>query len=63
MNKGLKIVHNVLQCLVYNISIFLFLKPTRKGVIEKMEYLVEFLIILEIELVENALHGIFVVWI
>jgi hypothetical protein len=61
MNKGLKIVHNVLQCLVYNFSRFHFLEPPRKGVIEKMAYLVELWLILEIELVENAPHGIFVV--
>jgi hypothetical protein len=37
------------------------LEPPRKGVIEKMAYLVEFWIILEIELVENSLHEIFIV--
>jgi hypothetical protein len=37
------------------------LEPLRKGVIAKMAYLVEFWLILEIELVENSLHGIFVV--
>jgi hypothetical protein len=39
------------------------LEPLRKGVIEKMAYLVEFWLILERELVEHAPHGIFVVWI
>jgi hypothetical protein len=39
------------------------LEPLRKGVIEKMAYLVEFWLILESELVEHALHIIFVVWI
>jgi hypothetical protein len=39
------------------------LELLRKGVIAKITYLVEFWIILEIELVEHALHGIFVVWI
>jgi hypothetical protein len=39
------------------------LEPLRKGVIEKMAYLVEFWLILESELVEHALHRIFVVWI
>jgi hypothetical protein len=36
------------------------LKPLRKGVIEKMAYLVEFWLILEINLVEHAPHGIIV---
>jgi hypothetical protein len=39
------------------------LEPLRKGVIEKMAYLVEFWLILESELVELSPHGIFVVWI
>jgi hypothetical protein len=39
------------------------LGTSQKGVIEKMAYLVEFYLILEIELVECAPHGIFVVWI
>jgi hypothetical protein len=63
MNKDLKIVHNVLQCLLCNSSRFHYLEPLRKGVIEKMAYLVEFWLILESELVERAPHGIFVVWI
>jgi len=52
-NKDMKIIQNVIQCL----------EPLRKGVITKMAYLVEFCLILERELVECALHGIFVVWI
>jgi hypothetical protein len=36
------------------------LEPLRKGVIEKMAYLVEFWLILESDLVERAPHGIFV---
>jgi hypothetical protein len=36
------------------------LKPLRKGVIEKMAYLVEFWLILESNLVEHSPHGIFV---
>jgi hypothetical protein len=63
MNKDMKIVHNVLQCLLCNSSRFHYLEPLRKGVIEKMAYLVEFWLILERELVERAPHGIFVVWI
>jgi hypothetical protein len=39
------------------------LGTSQKGVIAKMAYLVEFWLILESELVERALHGIFVVWI
>jgi hypothetical protein len=35
------------------------LKPLRKGVIEKMTYLVEFWLILESDLVELAPHKIF----
>jgi hypothetical protein len=59
----MKIVHNVLQCLLCNSSRFHYLEPLRKGVIEKMTYLVELWLILESELVESAPHGIFVVWI
>jgi hypothetical protein len=39
------------------------LGTSQKGVIEKMSYLVEFLLILERELVEHAPHGIFFAWI
>jgi hypothetical protein len=35
------------------------LEPLRKGVIEKMAYLVEFWLILESDLVESAPHKIF----
>jgi hypothetical protein len=63
MNKDMKIVHNVLQCILCNSSRFHYLEPLRKGVIEKMAYLVEFWLILERELVERSPHGIFVVWI
>jgi hypothetical protein len=56
MNKDLKMVHNVLQCLLCNSSRFHYLEPLRKGVIEKMAYLVEFWLILESELVERAPH-------
>jgi hypothetical protein len=63
MNKDLKIVHNVLQCVLCNSSRLHYLEPLRKGVIEKMAYLVELWLILERELVERAPHEIFVVWI
>jgi len=63
MNKDLKIVHNVLQCVLCNSSRCHYLEPLIKGFIAKMAYLVEFWLILESELVERAPHGIFVVWI
>jgi hypothetical protein len=63
MNKDMKIVHNVIQCILCNSSRFHYLEPLIKGVIAKMAYLVEFWIILESELVEHAPHIIFVVWI
>ena len=63
MNKDLKIVQNVLQCVLCNSSRFHYLEPLIKGVIEKMAYLVEFWLILESELVEHPPHIIFVVWI
>jgi hypothetical protein len=59
----MKIVHNFLQCLLCNSSRFHCLQPLRKGVIEKMAYLVELWLILERELVERSPHRIFVVWI
>jgi hypothetical protein len=58
MNKDMKIVHNVLQCLLCNSSRFHYLEPLRKGVIAKMAYLVEFWLILESELVERAPQNI-----
>jgi hypothetical protein len=63
MNKGLKIVHNILQYLLYNSSKFHCLEHPRKGVIEKMADLVEFWLILESKLVEHATCGIFDIWI
>jgi hypothetical protein len=56
MNKDMKIVHNVLQCVLCNSSRCHYLEPLRKGVIAKMAYLVEFWLILESELVERAPH-------
>jgi hypothetical protein len=56
MNKDLKIVHNVLQCVLCNSSRCHYLEPLRKGVIAKMAYLVELWLILESELVEHAPH-------
>ena len=39
------------------------MEPLKKGVIEKMAYLVELWLILERDLVEHAPHGIFVEYI
>jgi hypothetical protein len=55
----MKLIHNVLQCVLCNSSKFHYLEPLRKGVIEKMAYLVEFWLILESDLVERAPHKIF----
>jgi hypothetical protein len=63
MNKALKMVDNVLQCLLCNSSRFHYLEPLTKGVVAKMAYLIEFWLILESELVEHVPHAIFVVWI
>ena len=53
-------IHNVLQCVLCNSSRFQYLEPLIKGVIARMTYLVEFLLILESDLVERSLHEIFV---
>jgi hypothetical protein len=63
MNKGMKIVHSIIQYLLYNSSRFHCLEPPRKGVIAKMEDLAEFCLILERKLVEHATRGIFDIWI
>jgi hypothetical protein len=60
MYKDLKLIHNVIQCVLYNSSKCHYLEPLIKGVIAKMAYLVEFWLILESDLVERAPHGIFV---
>ena len=52
----MKLIHNVLQCVLCNYSKWNFLEPLRKGVIAKMAYLAEFWLILESVLVERALH-------
>ena len=56
MYKYLKLIYNVLQCVVCNSSKCHYLEPLRKGFIAKMTYLVEFWLILESELVERAAH-------
>jgi hypothetical protein len=59
MYKDMKLIENVIQCVLCNSSKCHYLEPLRKGVIAKMAYLVEFWIILESDLVECALHKIF----
>jgi hypothetical protein len=59
MYKDLKLIHNVLQCVLCNSSKCNYLEPLRKGVIEKMAYLAEFWLILESGLVEHAPQKIF----
>jgi hypothetical protein len=50
----MKMINNVLQCVLYNSSKCHYLEALRKGVIAKMAYLVEFWLILESDLVERA---------
>jgi hypothetical protein len=59
MYKALKLIKNVLQCVLCNSSKWHYLEPLRKGVIAKMANLVEFWLILESDLVERAPHKIF----
>jgi hypothetical protein len=42
MNKDMKMIHSVLQFVLCNSSRCHYLEPLRKGVMEKMAYLVEF---------------------
>jgi hypothetical protein len=59
MYKDLKLIKNVLQCVLCNSSKWHYLEPLKKGFIEKMAYLAEFWLILESDLVESAPHKIF----
>jgi hypothetical protein len=59
MYKAMKLIQNVLQCVLCNSSKWNYLEPLRKGVIAKMTYLVEFWLILESDLVESAPQKIF----
>jgi hypothetical protein len=59
MYKDLKLIYNVLQCVLCNSFKFHYLEPLRKGVIEKMAYLAEFWLILESYLVECAPYKMF----
>jgi hypothetical protein len=60
MYKDMKLIYNALQCVLCNSSKWHFLEPLIKGVIEKMAYLAEFWLILKSDLVEHALHKLFV---
>ena len=59
MYKYMKVIHNVLQCVLCNSSKWHYLEPLIKGVIEKITYLAEFWLIPESVLVERAPHKIF----
>jgi hypothetical protein len=59
MYKDMKLIHNVLQCVLCNSSKWHYLEPLRKGVIAKMAYLAEFWLILESVLVESSPHKMF----
>jgi hypothetical protein len=54
MNKGMKMIQNILHFLLFNSSRFHYLEPPRKEVIATMVDLVEFWIIQESELVQHA---------
>jgi hypothetical protein len=56
----MKLIHNFLQCVLYNSSRWHYLEPLIKVVIEKMAYLAEIWLILESDLVERALHQMFI---
>jgi hypothetical protein len=59
MYKALKLIYNVIQCVLCNSSKWHYLEPLGKGVIAKMTNLAEFWLILESDLVERAPHKIF----
>jgi hypothetical protein len=60
MNKEMKIINNFFQLVLCNSSMSHYLEPLIKGFIEKMAYLDELWLILESDLVEHAMHEIFV---
>jgi hypothetical protein len=60
MYKDLKLIYNVIKCVLYNSSKWHYLEPLRKGVIAKMAYLAELWLILESVLVESAPHKMFI---
>jgi hypothetical protein len=55
----MKLIQNVIQCVLCNSTKCHYLEPLRKGVIAKMAYLFELCIILESDLVERAPHKMF----
>ena len=59
MYKDLKLIYNVIKCVLCNYAKFHYLEPLRKGIIAKMAYLAEFWLILERYIVERAPHKIF----
>ena len=59
MKKDLKLIQNVLQCVLFNSSRVHYLEPLIKVLIAKMAYLAKFWLILESDLVERAPHKIF----
>jgi hypothetical protein len=59
MYKDLKLIYNILQCVLCNSSKWHYLEPLIKGVLAKMAYLAEIWLILESDLVESAPHKIF----
>ena len=60
MYKDLKLIYNVIQCVLCDSSKWHYLEPLIKGFIAKMAYLAEFWLILESDLVERAPHKIFI---
>jgi hypothetical protein len=60
MNKDLKLIYNVIQCVLCNSYRCHYLEPLRKDVIAKMACLAEFCLILEKYLVERGPHKIFI---
>ena len=59
MYKDMKMINNVIQCVLFNSSRCHYLEPLIKGFIEKMAYLAEFWLILESVIVESAPHKLF----
>jgi hypothetical protein len=59
MYKDLKLIYNVLQCVLCKSSKWHCLEPLKKIFIAKMAYLDELWLILESDLVESAPHKIF----
>jgi len=59
MYKDLKLIQNVLQCVLCNSSKWNYLEPLIKGVIAKITNLIEFWLILESDLLESSPHKMF----